>query len=155
MTLQERQRPGTWFYTGDPAAAAKDWVRWRVGDVRADDQLVSDEEINAALSDANNDKNLAGAMICERIAADFAREADFTIHDASGASRTNALSQRAASYLKLASTLRETASGSTTVFFAAPYAGGISVGDKETQTEDDDRVAPAFTVGMQDYEAAA
>lgn len=149
-TLREKGRPGTWIYTGNPAAANKDWVRWRVGDVRADDQLVSDEEINAALTDANSNKNLAAAMVCERIAADFSREADFTINDGSGASRTNALSQRAASYLKLATTLRDAAAGSTTIF-AAPYAGGISIADKDAQEDDTDRVSPAFNIGMQDY----
>ncbi|MGE0289035.1 MAG: hypothetical protein AB7I42_23080 [Bradyrhizobium sp.] len=151
-TLQEKNRPGTWIYTGDPAASSKDWVRWRVGDVRADDQLTSDEEITAALSDASSNKNLAAAMVCERIAADFSREADFTINDGSGASRTNALGQRAASYLRLATTLREAAAGSST-FFVAPYAGGISIDDKTSREEDEDRTAPAFTVGMQDYDA--
>ena len=149
-TLAERHRPGAWIYTGDPSAANKDWVRWRVGDVFADDQLVSDEEITAALTDASSNKNLAAAMICERIAADFSREADVTVSDGSGASRTRQLSQRAGAYLKLATTLREAAAGSTTIF-AAPYVGGISIDDKDTREDDDDRTVPAFTVGMQDY----
>jgi len=148
-TLAERNRPGTWIYTGDPAGAPKDWVRWRVGDVLADDQLVSDEEINAALSDAASNKNLAGAMISERIAADCAREVDNTINDGSGNTRTKAYSQRMAHYLTLATQLRAAAAGQDTIF-VAPFCGGISIADKEARAEDTDRVEPAFRVGMQD-----
>ena len=150
-TLREKRRPGTWIYTGDPSSASKDWVRWRVGDVFADDQLVSDEEITAALSDAGSNKDLAGAMICERIAADFAREVDNTVNDGTGNSRTRALSQRMNHYLALARTLRESAAGSN-ILFVAPYAGGISISDKDATEDDTDRTEPAFTVGMQDYE---
>jgi hypothetical protein len=148
-TLIERNRPGTWIYTGDPAGAVKDWVRWRVGDVLADDQLVSDEEILAALSDAGSNRELAASMVCERIAADCAREVDNTINDGSGNTRTKSFSQRMAHYLRLATQLREAAAGSNTVF-AAPFCGGISVSDKESRAENADRVEPAISVGMQD-----
>ena len=70
-------------------------MRWRVGDTFDGDQLVSDEEIAAALGDAGDNKTFAAAMICERIAADFSREVDNTINDGSGASRTVSYSQRA------------------------------------------------------------
>lgn len=149
-TLRERHRPGTWIYTGDPASSSKDWVRWRVGDVVADDQLTSDEEITAALSDAGGNTELAAAMIAERIAADCARDVDNTVNDGTGNSRTRSLSQRMAHYLALAKTLRAAAAGANTLF-AAPYCGGVSVADKDAREADDDRVAPAFTIGMQDY----
>lgn len=150
-TLREQHRPGTWIYTGDPASSNKDWVRWRVGDVFADDQLTSDEEITAALSDASSNTELAAAMVAERIAALYAREVDNTVNDGTGNSRTRALSQRMQHFLTLAKTLRSAAAGAN-VLFAAPYCGGISVDDKDAREENDDRVEPAFTVGMQDYE---
>lgn len=153
MNLREKGRPGQWFYSGDPGLNDKDWVRWRVGDVVATDQLVSDEEIAQALADATSNKTLAAAMVCERIAADFARDADTTVNDGSGASRTYSYSQRSRAYAAMAKALREElASGSSlAAMFPAPYCGGISQADKDAQEANTDRVEPAFTVGMQDY----
>ena len=152
-TLAEKNRPGSWTYDGDPGASSLSWVRWRVGDVFRDDQLQSDQEIAQALTDASSNQTLAAAMVCDRIAADFSREVDLTINDGSGASRTRSLSQRARAYAALAKQLRDDlASGSSlAALFPAPYAGGISQADKDTQTADADLVAPAFTVDMQDY----
>lgn len=151
-TLKDKGRPGSWNYMGDPSASSKDWVRWRVGDTFDTDQLVSDEEIAAALADAGSNKTLAAAMICERIAADFAREVDKTIDDGSGARRTTNYSQRSRAYTALGKSLREELSGGSSLaaLFPAPYCGGISQADKETVAGNDDRVAPAFTVDMQD-----
>ena len=40
---------GHWFYSGDPLAGDRDEVRLLMADTLPDDQLLSDEEINAAL----------------------------------------------------------------------------------------------------------
>lgn len=146
-TLAEKGRAGTWFYSGDPSSSNRDWVRWRIGDVNATDQLVSDQEIAAAVTEYGS-KQMAAARVCEAIAAEFSREADVTLADGSGASRSRSLSQKASAYMKLA---RDIARG-VTASIAAPFVGGISIANKDTYDTDSDRVDPAFTRGMTDYE---
>lgn len=38
-----------WSYSGDPSTSSKDMVRFKIGDIREDDQRMQDEEINAIL----------------------------------------------------------------------------------------------------------
>lgn len=147
-TLEERQIAGGWHYSGDPAHCAICDVRALVGDIVNNDQLVPDELITAAVTSTGNNY-LAAARMAEHLAMRFAREADTTINDGSGASRTNSLSQRAAAFRAMAKELRASASSTSNVA-AMPWAGGISVADKEARESDTDRVAPSFTIGMHD-----
>lgn len=138
---------GHWSYSGDPASSSRDAVRDIIGDVFADDPLLSDEEINAKLA-VSAVTMLAGAMCCDAIAARCSREVDRTNSPQGGVSQTVNYSQRAKAFRTLAGDLRSQYAlgiGSTSAG-VAPYAGGISIADKASREADSDRVVPAFTV---------
>ena len=60
------------------------------------------------------------------------------------------MSQASDHYFKLSDRLRsESALGAT------PYAGGISLADREVDTSDTDATDPAFTVGQFDHPSSA
>ena len=130
-------------------------VRWYLADtavgedgVTVVDPLVTDLEIEFALSEKGNDPKAAAAF-CFRYAAtkllrepDQVRLLDFSMGSASSAKDI------ADFYFRMAERLeREVARPNI-------YAGGISVSDKETVEQNTDRVAPFFKRGMHDYPGA-
>lgn len=131
----------TWTWNADPTAQL-DRVRILVGDTDEDDQLISDEEIGLYLTGgywAAASDHLAAASVANAIAAKFRRRA--TSVSEGGASVT--WGQLYKHYTELAAELAErgaTEGGGS----AAPYAGGISVGDVLSRDADADRVAPFF-----------
>lgn len=129
----------TWTYSGDPATNTRDAVRWLVGDTDTTDQLVSDEEITYALAQ-HGSTDVAAAIVCEAIAARFARQADKTVGDL-----RITLSQKAAAYQARAAELRKQG-----LLYAVPTAGGISIAGKEQLESDADRPAPFFRRGLHD-----
>lgn len=137
---------GHWTYGAD-FTLARDRVRFAIGDTLADDQLVLDEEIEAAVTAAGSE-GAAAIRLCEHLAARFARTPDETTADAAGNTRTKSMSQRASSFLKLAEKLRQNGALATTPM---PFAGGISQSDVAAREDDADRVEPAFKIGMSDY----
>jgi predicted membrane-bound mannosyltransferase len=134
---------GHWSYTGNPATSDRDAVRFLVGDTDDRDQLVADEEIAWALTDQTAVR-AAAAVVCETIAARFAREADTTINTPNGLAQTQAYSQRSRAYRTMASDLRAQLASGATADDVLPYCGGISSSTKETYVEDSDRVPPSF-----------
>lgn len=137
---------GHWSYTGNPSSSHKDAVRFAVGDVDDSDQLVSDEEIEHTIAEVGTVTE-AAAVVCEHIAARFAREADKSINAAGGVAQSTQLSQRAKAYLTHASRLR-----TRVALDVPPFVGGVSQVDKEHTKSDGDRVPPAFEIGMLEYE---
>ena len=135
----------SWTYSGNPADSDSDSVRFLVGDTDSDDQQVTDEEIAWALTQAGGIYS-AAALIASTIAAKFARMVDKAVGDLK-----ISYGQRAGHYEKLTAALKRKAS----VFGAVPYAGGISISDKESVREDTDRVKPAFSVGMDDRQGTS
>ncbi|HHH30956.1 MAG TPA: hypothetical protein ENK57_21790 [Polyangiaceae bacterium] len=135
----------TWSYSHDPATSDKDAVRFLVGDTDSSEQLVSDEEILFALQEEPNVRR-AAAFIARALGAKFSREADKSVGDL-----RIAYSQRARGFYELADRLDSDASRRTNVLRARPYAGGISVSDKEAVEDNSDRVRPSFAKGMHDY----
>lgn len=131
----------TWTYYGDPSDNTKDEVRFLVGDTNSDDRLVEDEEINYAL--ANESVYNAAATVAKAIAAKFAREADFSVDGLS-----KSLSQRAEHYRSLSAELSQKAATKA----VTPYAGGISISDKNAVDSDADRVSPRFYRDQFDYD---
>lgn len=125
-----------WSYK-NPLNSTKDQVRFLIRDTDQCDQLVQDEEITWLLQVEPNIYR-AAAEAARSIAAQFARTADERVGDIA-----ISLSQRSKAMLDIAKQLemKSAISGGGVGF----YAGGISVSDKLTQTEDDDRVAPAFS----------
>lgn len=147
-----------WTYTASPfeypgtAQTKLDSVRFLVGDTDSSDPQLMDGEVNGLILQNSSDptgavqtgQDLYQAAIaaCGALSARYARKAtkstgDLTI-SYSGISKT---------YADLAKTLTAQALRHASI---TPYAGGISLGDMETDTEDDDLNQPQFSVGMDD-----
>ena len=132
-----------WSYSGDPSNSAKDTVRFLIGDTDNRDPLLQDAEITYFLSQHNNAPVNAAIRCCETIMAKFARLCDESVGQVH-----LSLSQKYKSFREMRDQLQQRlATGDAT-----PYAGGISVSDKETQTQNKDRVEPTFRKHMmEDY----
>jgi hypothetical protein len=135
----------TWSYTGDPSSSAKDEVRFLSGCTNTDRQLVSDEEINYALSQYS-EPNLAAALVLRALAALFSRETDYREGDISVAD-----SKQAKAFLDMANELDPSGITTNAAVLALPSFGGLSKTDKETLASDTDAVQPSFYRGMNDY----
>lgn len=134
-----------WSYSGNPATSAMDKVRFLIGDTNSSDQHISDEEINAMLADNANDAYSTAIACTEALISKFSRYVTKSIGDLS-----ISYGEIVSNYRSLLGDLRRKA----TIALCTPYAGGISVSDKEIDEGDSDRVKPAFTIGMHDSEGA-
>lgn len=132
----------TWTYTPSSlASSALFQVRLLIGDTLSTDQQLQDEEIDFVLTERPNLYG-AAAECCRSLAAKFSRSVD----QAAGATRA-AFSQLAKAYNAKAADFEAKAAAAGS---ALPYAGGISVADKQRQEMDPDRVQPQFDLGMDD-----
>lgn len=137
----------TWTYTGDPNDSARDAIRFLVGDTDSTDQLITDEEIAWVNSEVSGSATAtthlyrAAARTAHAIAAKFTRLADQQIGDL-----RVTMSQKAAAARALAESLTEIAATDSAV--PIPYAGGVSVDDKDTRDQDTDRVDPFFVTAQ-------
>lgn len=130
----------TWTYDSEDLSFDLYKVRWLVGDTNTSDQLVTDEEIEFALTEQGS-IYAAGAMVCDTIAAQFAREAD---QKEVGDLKLRYI-KRGEEYTRLADRLRASVSTSGSGGGVSIYAGGISVADKNVDEGNTDRVPPKFT----------
>ena len=112
-----------------------------VGDTDTNEQQLTDEEVNFWI-DNSGGTMFAAAKCCRSLAAEYARRVDKSIGPAS-----IAVSQRQQHYADLGDYWQQQAA---TFIAIEPYAGGISVSDKQTIDEDSDRVTPAFVIGWDD-----
>lgn len=131
----------TWSYSGDPSTSEKDAVRFEIGDVDVNDQLVSDEEIQYLLTTEDSIVG-AAALCCDKIAARFARDVDKKIEGTSVSA-----SQRYEHYRSLAQHLRSRLTRSGT-----PYSGNLHAADGESDKANSSLKQPSFCLGMMDYE---
>lgn len=122
----------TWTYN-TALTADRDIIRLTIGDVLTADQQLSDEEITYFRSTAGNNRG-AALLAVEALIAKYSRDIDRKMGDLSLSS-----SQRLAAYKALRQTIldRETLG-------ATPFAGGISIADKQGYEDDTDLVRPAF-----------
>jgi hypothetical protein len=135
----------TWSYD-HALTQSKDKVRFHIGDTdpgSRNNWLVQDEEIMFALSQEGTVRD-AAALMCEHLAARFAKDADKQVGDL-----RISLSQRAEAYAKTAGRLRNRNS-----IFVTPSAGGIVIAEKQAQEQDDSKVKPFFGRDMMDNEGA-
>lgn len=130
---------GTWTYSGDPAASAKDAVRHYIGDTNNQNQIFSNEEIDYAVSEEGSARR-AAAQLCDQIAASPA------LVDKSVGDLRVSRSQQATNMRALAQRLR-----TRSALAAGVYAGGISYADKELNEADNDVNQPAFYRGQFDH----
>lgn len=137
----------TWSYSGDPDSSAIDGVRFLIGDTDTNDQLLANEEISwvnsqVSGSTTSTDSLYTVAYRCMiTIASKFSRLADQSIGDM----KVN-MSQKAKGAREQAKELRrlaESEGGTPT-----PYAGGITISDKEIDLDNSDLVKPYFRSGQ-------
>lgn len=137
----------TWTYGGDPSANARDAIRFLIGDTDTNDQLLSDEEIAwvnteaSGSATATTDLYDAAYRCCLTVAAKLARQADKQIGDLSVK-----LSQRAAAYRTQADSLKQLSMRSSGV--PVPYAGGITISDKQIDEDNTDINRQWFATGQ-------
>jgi len=131
----------SWSYTGNPADSLKDEVRFLIGDTDTSEQQISDEEINYLI---DSESTAIGSAIkaCRNLMAKYARKFSQSV----GKVRLE-YDQLINHYKMLCETLEKQQSLSV-----RPYAGGISISDKETTSQDTDRVRPSFTRTLHNYE---
>lgn len=129
-------------YSGDPAASNLDKVRFLIGDtdVTSDPQL-TDAEINAMLTDNAGNAYSAAIACVEALISKYSRKVTKSVGDLS-----ISYSDIVGNYRELLAGLRRRA----TVQICTPYAGGISISDKQTDEADSDRTQPSFYRGMHD-----
>lgn len=120
-------------------------VRLLVGDTDTNDQLVQNEEILFALSEANNNVYYAASWICRTIAAKFSRMVDTQLDGALSAS----YSDRAKQYQQLAVQV-EAQGKKTSGKSLGVFGGGITNTAVSVANADEDRVKPAFTINQFD-----
>lgn len=135
----------TWTYTGDPSASNRDEVRFLCGDTISTDQLATDEEIAYAIASAGSN-GLAAAIVCEALAARFARFADVSV----GAARESC-SQKSRQFAEKAADLRRKYGA----LLALSRFGGQTISEKEAFAADTDAIQPSFQVGQQDSPEAS
>lgn len=126
----------TWTFD-DALTDMKDQVRILVGDTDETDQLMQDEAITFFVTLENNRLYESAADVAEAIANKLARSVQKSV-----GSMSLAAQQRYEHYREMAASLRDK---SELFLNASPYAGGISVADKQTQEQNTDRVEPDFT----------
>jgi len=126
----------SWTYSGDPSLSSKDAVRFAIGDTISSDPLLQDEEINYIIS-TNSSIADAAYYACIGIVAKLSRLADKSV----GKIKIS-YSQKVTQYQKLADKLYANAG-----IVVIPYAGGISVSDKQDMQSDTSIVQPSFKIG--------
>ncbi len=107
-----------------------------IGDTDPTDPLMLDGEIIFLLGKFNNAALNSALSACDFIVAKFSRLADEQVGQVK-----IAYSQKAKGY----SNLREDLRRRVAVTDGMPYAGGISILDKNIQLDNEDRVKPDFT----------
>lgn len=130
-----------WSYSGNPSSSLKDQVRFLCGDTDQTDPLLLDGEINYLLSFYNNAPLNAAIRACETLQAKFSRMVDETVGSVS-----IKFSQRVDAMNKIKGTLIQRLA--TEGIPNGPYAGGISISDVISQSQNADRVRPDFTKHM-------
>lgn len=127
-------------WTYDTALTAdRDIIRLTIGDVLTADQQLSDEELTYFRTTAGNNRG-AALLAVEALIAKYSRDVDRKVGDLSLSS-----SQRLIAYKALRATIlaREELT-------AQPFAGGISISDKQGYEDDTDLVKPAFSRTLHD-----
>lgn len=130
----------SWTYSGNPAASGVDEVHYRLGDVRPDNPIATDEECAFALAEHRGNTYLAAASLAETKAYELlARPMMVRRGD-----RITSYGDAAQAFLTLARQLRNNASVATTSL----YAGGLSVGEKSSNRRDTDMPPPFARVDL-------
>ena len=128
----------SWTFS-ESLAADRDIVRLKIGDTDTDDQLLSNETLDALLA-IRADVILCSIDACRAILAKLARDID---RSAAGMSGSRA--QKTQHYKDVLANLIKESGGETRV-----KVGGISKDASDTLNDDSDFEKPTFTIGMND-----
>lgn len=133
-------------YSDDPTNEPADAVRLLVGDISTTVAELPDGAIEYFLAEEGGNVVRAAARAAESLAGVYAKKAE---ERRVGPLWLRSFSDKSSKYLKLAKMLwaRAATAGSG----AIPFAGGISVQDKNARISDTDRVRPAFRRQMMSY----
>lgn len=141
-------------YSGDPALSNRDAVRFLIRDTDVSSAKVSDEEIDWLLSQANDSVYTAAVQAAESVISSYMAQTATTAGEvktktvgALSISKTGA-SEIVKEYRGIVGDLRRRMALNTPFI---PYAGGISVADKEINSADTDWDKPAFVRKIHDY----
>lgn len=139
-------------YSGDPSVSSRDAVRFLIRDTNTADALIQDEEIDWLLSEAANNIYAAAIQAAESVVASY------SVQGSSGEVTTKSVGalsisrktgfEVAKEYRAIVGDLKRRQALNTTI---RPYAGGISVADKDVNAADEDWDKPAFTRKMHDF----
>lgn len=135
-----------WQYSGNPATSAKDTVRFLIGDTDGSDQLLLDSEIVWVLGQYNNSPINAAIRCCEAIIAKLSRLANESVGQVKIDFKDRCDGYRETQKMLITRLAKED---------AAPYAGGISVSDKMTNSANTDLVRPDFKKHMMENQQIA
>lgn len=130
-------------YTNSPGTDSIDAIRLLIGDTDVASAALTDEELQYYLDTAGN-LYLAAAYAVEAIMS--AQGGGITSKQVGDLKVTYGGAGGASGLAALAKTLRMRAARTS----GTPYAGGISVADREALDADTDRTASAFVVGQDD-----
>ena len=156
---------GTWTYSGNPATNSRDAVRFLIRDTVETAPLFSDQEIAWLLSQNGGHIYRAAAIAAEQLVSLFISSATTSSSTSIGSIKTmtvGALSitytvassvEQASEYRRIAADLRRLASIGYGAAIA-PYAGGISIADQQSNEADADWKKPAFAIAMMDNPSA-
>lgn len=126
----------------DSLTTTRDKVRLRIGDTNANDEILSNETIDALLTEHSDDVMLATISCVRAIIAKFSRNLN-----RGAAGMTADMSVFVAHYQELLSDLIKQNRGNSGV----RYKSASSVSRKETIESDTDFIPPFASVGMDDY----
>lgn len=136
-----------WTYGGDPSSNARDAIRFLVGDTDTNDQLLNDAEI-AWINNQVTGSDTATTALYESawramvaIASKFSRLADQAVGDLKVDLFQKATNARAQADELKALALRE---GNV----PTPYAGGLTVSDKDIDRDNSNMIQPSFVRGQ-------
>ena len=128
----------SWTFS-ESLAADRDIVRLKIGDTDTDDQLLSNETLDALLA-IRADVILCSIDACRAILAKLARDID-----RSAAGMSGSRSQKTQHYKDVLANLIKESGGETRV-----KVGGISKDSIDALNDDSDFEKPSFTIGMND-----
>jgi len=123
-----------WSYSGDPKSSSLDAVRYLVRDTDSADPVILDDEIEFALSQNGNNLYRSAADVCDAIALELGRQLTFT------GPISESAKEKFEQYKQMAAQYRLKASMKA----GAIFAGGISVADKNSRSQDADRTPNDF-----------
>lgn len=116
-------------------------VRFYTGETASGTAVLTDEEIQAVLSNIETNHYRAAAICCDNLAAHWASYVD-TRNEGLDISA----SQRSKAYERRAAALRRRGSASASIF-----VGGRSQNTKQSRVADTDLVQPNFRMGQDDF----